>query len=84
MLNQDEGLLDSELSWIVTQAEQCLVEVEEMSSGPDVSELDQLADDVVFVPSCCNLVAILPSSYVPGWGVCWRWLYRKSSVSTNL
>ena len=32
-----------------------------MSSGPDTSGLDQLAEDVVPVPSCCALSAIIPS-----------------------
>ena len=50
MPNPDQGLLDSELISIVTQAEQCLVEVDEMSSGRDAFVLDQLADDVVPAP----------------------------------
>ena len=68
MLNHDQGHLDLELISIVTQAEQCLVEVEEMPSRPDTSELDQFANDVVSVPSCGDLAAILPSPVRPGLG----------------
>ena len=67
MLDQDQGVLDPELVSIVVQAEQCFVDVEEMSSGPDTFRLDQLADDVIPVPSCA-LSAIIPSPMRPGLG----------------
>ena len=68
MLNPDHHPLDPELIFIVTQAEHCLVEVEEMSSGSYTSELDQLGDDVVPVSSCCVLAATIPSPVRSGLG----------------
>ena len=65
MLDQDQGLFDPKLVSIVVQAEQCFVDVEEMSSGTDTFRLDQLADDVV--PTCA-LSAIIPSPMRPGLG----------------
>ena len=57
---------EEDLSSIITRAESCLVAVEEMTSGSESSEVDQLAAAVSSVIPCCELSSRLPPVTRPG------------------